>query len=278
MNVSVIIPSYNRAHTLARAIDSVLAQTYSAAQIIVVNDGSTDETVSLLTQYSQIKVISLAHKQGVSAARNIGIAQATGDWIALLDSDDTWMPEKLAHQVAAVQENPDIYIFHTDEVWIRNGKRVNAKHKHAKPTGWVYTASLELCCVSPSSILMHRSVLQACGDFDERFPACEDYDLWLRIFSRFAVKLIDKPLVVKYGGHDDQLSRQHWGMDRFRVRALSKMLDSRELGDKEHNLTVAMLQKKCRILALGARKRGKAQELAEYEATSKRYLPRAIAP
>ncbi len=266
MKVSVIIPCYNRSHTLARALDSVLAQSYLADEIIVVDDASTDDTSNLLQAYPTVKVISLEKNRGVSAARNRGIAAASNDWISLLDSDDAWALNKLEQQIRAQAESQDLKIFHCDEIWIRNGKRVNPMKKHAKPDGWIYQASLALCCVSPSSILFHRSVLTSCGDFDEELPACEDYDLWLRLFSRYPIKLIDEALVYKYGGHADQLSHQYWGMDRFRVRALDKILASGVLDEEQTQDTLAVLKKKCEILVQGAVKRGNTQLAQEYTA------------
>jgi hypothetical protein len=178
--------------------------------------------------------------------------------------------------VAAVKANRGIYAFHTDEIWIRNGKRVNPMNKHVKPDGWVYEASLSMCCISPSSVLLHRSLLEQCGEFDESLPACEDYDLWLRIFSRYPVKLIDEPLVIKYGGHADQLSRQHWGMDRFRIKALIKVLDSEFLGQRERALTVTMLRHKCSILIKGAQKRSRYESVAKYQSIANRYADEVL--
>jgi len=271
MNISVIIPTFNRAHSLPRTLDSVLAQSHPAFEVIVVDDASTDSTADLLDTYEHVKCVTFTQNQGVSAARNAGIRQASGEWIALLDSDDSWAIDKLARQVAAANREPEILIFHTDEIWIRNGVRVNPMGKHAKPDGWVYEASLALCCVSPSSILLHRSVLQQCGMFDESLPACEDYDLWLRLFSRFPVRLIDEMLVTKHGGHADQLSRQHWGMDRFRIKALSKILDGQNLNEHQQALTVDMLQQKCKVLINGARKRGNLARIQEYQSLAGRY-------
>ena len=274
MKISVIIPCYNRAHTLSRALDSVLAQTHRADQIIVVDDASSDDTRTLLSRYPRIDTLFLAQNQGVSAARNAGLEQAKHEWIALLDSDDEWLPEKLARQVDAIVCNPQTRIFHTNEIWIRHGKRVNAMNKHAKPDGHVYRDSLALCCVSPSSILMHRSVLDECGVFDESLPACEDYDLWLRLFHRYPVRLIDQALLIKYGGHDDQLSRQFWGMDRFRIRALMKMLDMQVLSVEDDALTRAMLRKKCRVMIKGAKKRGNTERETKYATYIEHYEPR----
>jgi glycosyltransferase involved in cell wall biosynthesis len=276
MDISVIIPAFNRAHTLKRALDSVLAQSYPASEIIVVDDASVDNTELLMQAYVQIKFIKLIENRGVSHARNEGIKQARTEWIALLDSDDEWNPDKLAKQVAAAKAYPGVHAFHTNEIWIRNGKRVNQMNKHVKPDGWVYEASLSMCCISPSSILLHRSLLEQCGGFDESLPACEDYDLWLRIFSRYPVKLIDEPLVIKYGGHADQLSRQHWGMDRFRIKAMIKVLDSEFLGERDRALTVAMLRHKCSVLIKGAQKRSRHESVAKYQSIADRYADEVL--
>jgi len=271
MQISVIIPTYNRAHTLATALESVLAQSYPASQIIVVDDASDDDTAYVLSHYPGVDVVQLDHNQGVSAARNAGLEVANGEWIALLDSDDEWLPEKLAWQVAAAQREPDIRIFHTQEYWVRNGCRVNAMNKHAKPDGWIYQDSLALCCVSPSSILIHREVFEQCGTFDTQLPACEDYDLWLRIFCRYPVRLVDQALLIKYGGHPDQLSRQHWGMDRFRIIALQKILESGALNREDADLSREMLLNKCAVLIQGAKKRGKTERVAYYQSLVTRY-------
>lgn len=271
MKISVIIPTYNRAQTLPRALDSVMEQSYPAFEVIVVDDASTDETVDMLSAYQGVQIVKQNVNRGVSAARNAGLRRATGEWLALLDSDDTWAPDKLARQAAAACREPRMQIFHTDEIWIRNGRRVNPMHKHAKPDGQAYAASLALCCVSPSSILVHGSVFEKCGVFDESLPACEDYDLWLRLFSRYPLRLVDEQLVCKYGGHADQLSSQYWGMDRFRIRALVKILEANELNLRDRGLTIAMLVQKCNILINGARKRGRFDRVEEYLDLQRRY-------
>ena len=237
----------------------------------MVDDGSGDATRELVSRYSQVRYLALEDNHGVSFARNAGIRHASAEWIALLDSDDAWADDKLEKQAAAFASCPDIRIFHTDEIWIRNGRRVNPMQKHAKPDGWVYLESLALCCVSPSSVLLHQSVFGECGDFDENLPACEDYDLWLRVFNRFPVKLVAEPLVIKYGGHEDQLSRKYWGMDRFRVMALQKMLDSDALQEGYRAQTRDMLQNKCAVLIKGAEKRGRSDRAAHYREIARRY-------
>ncbi len=275
ITISLIIPTFNRASVLRRALDSVYAQTRQPEQVLVVDDGSTDDTRELVsTEYPRVDYLWQPNA-GVSSARNRGIRAARGDWIALLDSDDSWLPDKLARQVAALGTAPGISILHTDEIWIRRGVRVNPMKKHKKPDGWIFAHCLPLCVMSPSSVLIRKQVLLDAGLFDESLPACEDYDLWLRLCCRLPVRLIDRPLVVKYGGHQDQLSRRYWGMDRFRVQALEKLLDSGRLDAEQTRMVVETLVSKCRILAQGAKKRGKHEFAGRYMEKIRRYQPAA---
>ena len=262
--VSVIIPTYNRAHILMRAVDSVLAQTFQQIEILVIDDGSTDNTPEMLNAYGgRIRVLS-QENGGVSLARNVGIQAASGQFIAFLDSDDAWMPDKLERQVAALTAQPQLPLCHTEEIWIRNGVRVNPKKKHRKRGGYIFPYCLPLCVISPSSSILRRELLDEVGLFDEHLPACEDYDLWLRITHTHEVVFLEEPLLVKYGGHDDQLSRKYWGIDRFRVQALVKLLETAALTDEQRRQTCRELQRKCAILATGCRKRQKTEECTYY--------------
>lgn len=263
--VSVVIPSYNRAWILQEALESVLAQTYRDYELIVVDDGSTDDTQHLLLQYSgRIRAIRQANK-GVSAARNAGIAAAAGDLIAFLDSDDAWLPAKLERQVVFFDTHPDALICQTEEIWVRNGRRVNPARKHRKPSGMFFEKSLEMCMVSPSAVMMRRGLIERVGRFDEALPACEDYDMWLRVGCRFPIHLLDEPLVVKRGGHRDQLSKG-WGLDRFRIQSICNCLDAGILAPDQQDAAVRVLGRKCRIYADGCRKRGRHDEADQYEA------------
>ena len=255
--VSIIIPVYNRARPVTRAIDSVLKQTRPPLEIIVVDDGSTDETPDVLRQYgSKIKIIRQAHR-GVSAARNRGIRSARGQWIALLDSDDEWMPKKLAMAEEFHRRHPEYLIFQSEEIWIRKGKRVNPKKKHRKYGGWIFKQSLPLCIVSPSAVIFHRSLLEQVGLFDESFPVCEDYDLWLRVAKKFPVGLDERAGIIKYGGHEDQLSHQYWGMDYFRVLAMEKHVDDAHLASDLKKALLKEILSKLNILLTGYKKRDK---------------------
>ena len=268
-DISVIIPTYNRAHILPRALDSVLSQTQLPIEIIVVNDGSTDGTKSVLSNYPGLKIIDQQHS-GVSAARNIGLEHTNGEWIAFLDSDDEWLPEKLEQQWAAICKD-DKLICHTEEIWIRNGKRVNPMKKHQKYGEYIYEKCLPLCVISPSSVMIHQSVFNDIGVFDESLEVCEDYDLWLRICSKYSTLFFDEPLIVKYGGHENQLSRKYWGMDRFRIQAMEKILSFGELSAEDEKATVDMIVQKCEIIINGMQKRGKDDEAKEWQEKMKSY-------
>jgi len=274
MHISVVVPTFNRAHTLPRALDSILCQRRLATEIIVVDDGSQDDTGDLVRRrYPQVRYLRQPNG-GVSSARNRGIRAAGGDWIAFLDSDDAWLPDKLAAQRAALSEHPNSRLCHTQEIWIRHRRRVNQMDKHAKSGGYIFQACLPQCIISPSAALLHRSLFDELGIFDEDLPACEDYDLWLRICATESVTFVPEPQICKYGGHVDQLSRQYWGMDRFRIRALEKIIGSGRLDAGDRAAASAMLILKAGILAVGARKRGHVERATYYESKQTKYTRR----
>ena len=271
-SISVVIPTYNRRPMLGRAVESTLNQTAPPCEILVVDDGSTDDTHAYLERhFPEIRVIRQIHR-GVSSARNRGVEAAKGAWVAFLDSDDEWRPHKLERQTESMRAHPDLRICHCDEIWVRRGVRVNPKFKHAKAGGLIFSRCLPRCVISPSAVVVEKSLLIETGLFDEDLPACEDYDLWLRICSRYPVLFVQQPLVVKYGGHADQLSRTLWGLDRFRIRALEKLLDSQILTDSQRRETVATLIDKLEIFLKGAEKRGRSSEVEKLRLLRSRYL------
>ncbi|MEE8553185.1 MAG: glycosyltransferase [Desulfobacterales bacterium] len=268
--ISVIIPTYNRGWIINEAIDSVLAQDYINFELIVVDDGSTDNTHDILDSCHNNFLVLRQNNKGVSAARNRGLAAASGRLIAFLDSDDFWLPQKLSRQVDFFQSNPDALICQTEEIWIRNNVRVNPKKRHKKPSGMIFEPSLSLCLVSPSAVMIKKNLFEEVGLFDETLPACEDYDLWLRVSCRHPVHLIDTPLIIKRGGHDDQLSASP-GLDKFRIKAIKKVIESGLLSATQYQTAVETLKEKCDIYASGCRKRGRIGEAAYYKALAKRF-------
>ena len=263
MYVSVIIPTYNRKHTLKRAIQSVYMQSLLPYEVIVVDDGSNDGTKEWVKQkYPNVKYI-YQKNSGVSSARNKGIKIARGDWIALLDSDDEWLPNKLNEQTNKIKSNLDVKILHSNEIWIRNGVRVNQMKKHKKSGGYIFEKCLDICRISPSSVMLKKEIFDYIGTFDESLKVCEDYDLWLRITSKYPVCFLDIPLIKKYGGHSDQLSKAHDGIEFYRIQSLQKILESKILSKPQTLLAINMMVNKMNIYASGLEKRNKTEELSK---------------
>ncbi|MCP2619934.1 glycosyltransferase family 2 protein, partial [Candidatus Aminicenantes bacterium AC-334-K16] len=264
------IPTYNRAPFLGEALDSVINQTIFPAlskngemEILVIDDGSNDETEEVASQFRPYVTYIRQEHRGVSAARNLGLKKARGELIAYLDSDDLWLPEKLATQLSFMKTFPQTMVCYTEEIWIRHGRRVNPKKKHQKYSGWIFDKVLPLCLLSLSSAIFRRQLFEEIGYFDESLPAAEDYDLGIRVAHRYPIHLIKKPLIIKRGGHPDQLSHKYWGMDRFRIKALLKAL-SLNLNSEQERLVRQEIIRKARILVNGFRKRGKHPEAAYY--------------
>ena len=262
--VSVIIPTYNRGWILREAVDSVLAQEYTDYELIVVDDGSTDDTREILDSYGQDLFVFQQPNKGVSAARNRGLAESRAQLVAFLDSDDLWLPQKLTRQVEFFTINPAALICQTEETWVRDGVRVNPKKRHHKFSGMIFKPSLALCLVSPSAVMIRKTLFDTVGLFDESLPACEDYDLWLRVSCRYPVFLIDEPLIIKRGGHEDQLSKAA-GLDKYRIQSLKKLIESGPLTESQKHAAIKTLQEKSTIYAGGCRKRGREDEAKYYE-------------
>ena len=264
MNISVVIPTYNRVELLKRSIDSVINQTIKPFEIIIVDDGSNDGTEAMVKKkYDSLKLIKQKNK-GASAARNTGIKASSGEWICFLDSDDEWKNNKLEKQITFVANNSDYKFFHSNEIWIKNGKRINQKKKHKKYGGNIFKKCLDMCRISPSSVLINKNIFEEVGFFNENLIVCEDYELWLRICDKYKVFFIDEPLIIKYGGHQDQLSYSIDSIECHRIKALEYLL-STSLSKENRDYTIQMLISKISIYLNGLIKRGKKHEIAVYE-------------
>jgi glycosyltransferase involved in cell wall biosynthesis len=257
MNISVIIPTYNRATFLPATLSSVLNQSQRVDEIVVVDDGSTDNTKDVLSQYG-VKYLYQANR-GVSSARNLGVKNAKNEWIAFLDSDDIWHEDKIEKQIAFHTQNRDILFSHTDEVWLRDSKVVKKPKHHKKPYGNCFVDNLPFCKIGPSTVIIHKSVLEDVGYFDESLKVCEDYDLWLRVLSKYEVGLVDEELVTKTAGHN-QLSFDTPMLDIYRVEALQKHIESEYQDEVKKELI-----RKCNVLIKGAIKHQNLNLKTKYE-------------
>ncbi|MBF0107241.1 MAG: glycosyltransferase family 2 protein [Deltaproteobacteria bacterium] len=257
MLISVVIPTFNRMGMVLRALDSVLCQSYREIEVLVVDDGSTDETERWVNRCAdpRIKYIKTPNR-GVSSARNYGVDRSCGEWVCFLDSDDLWHRHKLTEQVRHHQENPDSLVSQTNDIWIRDSKRVNKMKKHAQIGGMIFKESLRRCMITCSTLMIKKKYFEGLGRFDESMPVCEDYDLGLRIARTHPVALIDKPLATKFGGHEGQLSKKLPVMDEYRVYALNKLLRSGVLDDEQTEMVLSEIQYKNAIINQGRRKRG----------------------
>jgi glycosyltransferase involved in cell wall biosynthesis len=266
--ISVIIPTYNRNKVILRSIESVLKQTYSNFEIIIIDDGSTDKTELLLNDLVINNKIHYYKTEnlGVSHARNLGVSKASGEWIAFLDSDDEWLPHKLQTQIEYLETNPHLQIVYGQEIWMRNGLRVNQKKIHQKYGGWIFDKCIQQCFIAPSSTMLSKNLFIEMGQFDLDFLVCEDYDLWLKIASQFEIGFIEKPIIIKYGGDEDQLSTQFKAMDYWRIKALVNILKTRSLPQDDHQKVIKFIIEKGQHLLLGFQKHGhisKADEMAQ---------------
>ena len=252
---------------IGEAVASVLAQTVRGFSLVVVDDGSTDATAAAARAAVAGATIPCAvvtqPGRGVAAARNAGVRATTEPWIAFLDSDDLWMPAKLERQLAWAATHPTMRLNQTEERWLDGGRHRNPRAWHRKEER-VFRRSVARCLVSPSAVMIARDLYDRTGGFDETFPVCEDYEYWLRITAHEPVGLVPETLVVKRGGHRDQLSRSTWGLDRWRVAALVKLFATTALDDDDHALVRATVVEKCAILAAGAERRGRVDEADRY--------------
>ena len=262
--VSVIIPTFNRAMFLKRAVDSVLDQTLSCSEIIIVDDGSTDDTGEILDNLSFLspKLIQICRQEnkGPAAARNLGIRTAKFSYIAFLDSDDHWHKRKLEKQYQSLADHPQYWISHTREKWLRCGRYLNQKKKHIPRQGDIFAHCLQLCVVGMSTVMIKAELFEDVGLFDESLPCCEDYDMWLRVSCRYPFFMVDEPLTVREGGREDQVSCQYRrGMDLFRIDSLIKMLDTDILEPFKYRLVFDAFKTKVTIFGNGCLKHGNSE-------------------
>lgn len=263
---SVIIPTYNRAEFLKICLESVLSQTFEDFEVIIVDDGSQDNTENIMAKFNDTRIRYIRQDHyGVSLARNIGLNHSRGKFICFLDSDDRFRKEKLSVTYEYIKRYSQYKIFHSEEMWYRNGSYLPQKQYHQKPSGYVFSQAVKLCCISISTAAIEKTVFKDIGYFDPDLPACEDYDFWLKATCKYPVFLIEKHLTIKEGGHPDQQSKKYPAMDKFRIYALQKILKSGSLNPADFETARKELVSKCSIYIKGAVKRKKTEEITYYQ-------------
>ena len=220
--VSVIIPTYNRSHYVGEAIDSVLGQTFKDLEIIIVDDGSTDNTKQVLKNYASSIHYIFQEKKGRAEARNKGLKAAKGGYIAFLDDDDIWLPNKLEKQIIFLDAYPNIGLVHTFTEVIDEGGRLLGKetgsrlklYKKAMRIGYTYEGMSQLCVMFMSTVMVRKECLNKIGLFDSRTESFEDWDFYLRFALKYRIDTIPEPL-VKSRIHQKQSTRVEFTQGRI---------------------------------------------------------------
>lgn len=237
----MVIPTYNRSRDVRVAIGTVVAQTYPAdeIEIVVVDDGSTDDTAEVLSREFGDRIRYL-HKPngGVSSARNVGMAAARGDYLALLDSDDEWLPEHLAAQIEFLERHPDFGMVLTDVVRMDERRRdfdMLRRREFIREDGHVLRWVLRNPALVPASATFRRSVYEDVGGFDEGLVTGEDLDFHLRIALRWKIGVIEQPLTRAMRGHDGLSARSHTYEDYLTVieRFVARHRELLDRGDRD---------------------------------------------
>lgn len=285
-NICAIIPVRDRPRLLRKAITSVLAQSVLPGELIIAVDQSTlagsndaEAAESLRVQAeaagTRFELIA-AGGHGPAAARNQAAGLSRAHWLAFLDSDDRWAAEKLEKQRDFLKRRPHLVACQTSETWTRHGKLIAQPQRLAPRGGRFLRDSFRTCLISCSSLMIARTTFEELGGFDESYPVCEDFELWLRLLIRHPVGLVAERLTHKHSGDWPQLSRTTPAPDYHRVRAILGILKNFELSTPERAAAEKACLEKMAILNKGARRHDSEEKMAELAAEVAHLLaPRA---
>lgn len=231
-NTAAIIPVRGRRELLGEAMESVLGQSLCPAELLVImDDYDESEALELKARYRSIENCQLhfvrGEGTGPGSARNLGATLARSSWLAFLDSDDIWQKERLERLFAYLKKRPQLSVCHNEESWLRSKKGLTVPESLRPSTGRFLRASLSNCMISPSSLLIRRTVFLASGGFDPAYPVCEDFEFFLRLLKTRVAGLVPEKLTIKRSGNWPQLSASH-NLDCYRLRALLTYLKDPE--------------------------------------------------
>jgi glycosyltransferase involved in cell wall biosynthesis len=299
VGASVVVPTCNKREQVAQALQSALAQTYRNFEIAIVDDGSTDGTpahvfrtfgaepkaIDIVSHLNPAALRPFFHhfvhdgvtfkyhyhtNRGLAAARNRGIRHARGSYVAFLEAEDRWDPTHLETQLAFLEANQGARISRVGEHPGRTCPRGRRPGRAERASGWLFASALENCPASISCAVIHRSCFTECGAFDENLPACEDYDLWLRLSARFPIYYVDGPEVV-HRSPRAEISPHAWTWDRFRVYALEKSFQSGHLDPEQRFLVSQEIVRRCERLVDGFRRQKSEERANFYERKRRRF-------
>lgn len=243
IKVSVIIPAYNAAATLLRALDSVRAQKGVDAEIIIVDDASSDGTVAVgraaIRPGEQIRLVEMPRNSGASAARNAGIALARGEFLAFLDADDIWLPEKLARQVAVIESDPTITLVSCNsEMVTADGVLIKEGHVNRPPvSGANAWKTLLVYNFLPTPTVMTRTALvRELGGFNEQLVVGEDLDLWIRLGIRGKIAVLPEILIRYYDMNNSLMKRHSWEAATIVVPMLERHIHEQDARLSAHEI------------------------------------------
>lgn len=271
-NVSVIIHTYNNEKFIVETIESVLNQTYRDYEIIVVDDGSVDGTHDALLPYMQQIRYHYKENGGIASAKNTGIRLSQTEFIAFLDHDDLWAPDKLKLQMECFNENPQVGLVYAKYTSFRDGKELRTKPEKGY-SGWIFKELLSKSFIQTSTVMVKKECLNAVGPYDESFSLGDEYDMFLRISKKFQCGFIDKGL-TRYRVHDTNASKDDFLFDKENLGVYKKVYNNfTDLNGEEKKILRKRIAGYSMKVAEGLYRLGKLEESKEYQKEAHDYLP-----
>ena len=270
--VSVIIHTYNNEKFIAETVESVLNQTYKDYEIIVVDDGSADGTRDALVPYMQKIRYHYKENGGIASAKNAGISLSETEFVAFLDHDDLWAPDKLQLQMEHFNENPQIGLVYAKYTSFRDGKELRTKPEKGY-SGWIFKELLSKSFIQTSTVVVKRECLDAVGPYDETFSLGDEYDMFLRIARKFQCGFVDKGL-TRYRVHDTNASNNDFLFDNENLGVYKKIYNNfTDLDGVEKKILRKRIARYSMKVAEGLYRQGKQEESKKYQMEANNYLP-----
>ncbi|MHC4139756.1 MAG: glycosyltransferase family 2 protein [Planctomycetota bacterium] len=270
--VSVIIHTYNNEKFIAETVESVLNQTYKDYEIIVVDDGSVDGTRDALLPYMQEIRYHYKENGGIASAKNAGMALSKTEFIAFLDHDDLWVPDKLKLQIEYFNKNPQVGLVYAKYTTFRDGKELRTKPEKGY-SGWVFKELLSKSFIQTSTVIVKKECLDAVGPYDESLSLGDEYDMFLRISKKFQCGFVDKGL-TRYRIHDTNASNNDFLFDKENLGVYKKIYSNfTDLDGIEKKILKKRIARYSMKVAKELYRQGQLEESKKYQQEAQDYLP-----